>query len=134
MLGERLAGGPTALESGDRGLRGGRVSLGTILPKVRLEILELHLELFDQPGMAFSAVAILLAPKFGDLKSQVTDHVLGSRDHRLNLGQFTLCNDQCSFGRSGAGLRRSKGGAQNSDLRGGLRHAGCLPRGRRICQ
>ncbi len=40
--------------------------------KVRLEVLKLHLELLNQPGMTFGAVAILLTPKFGDLKPQVT--------------------------------------------------------------
>ena len=76
MFREGLAGGTAAFESGDRGLRGERVSLGTIFPKVCLEILELHLELLDQPGMAFGAVAILFTPEFGDLQSQVPDHIL----------------------------------------------------------
>jgi hypothetical protein len=63
-----------------------RHPLCPILPKVGLEVLELHLELFDQPGMAFGAVAILLAAEFGDLERKVPDHVFGGRDDRLNLG------------------------------------------------
>jgi hypothetical protein len=49
MLGERLADGTAAFESGDRGLRRKSVSLGTIFPKVCRETLELELELLDRP-------------------------------------------------------------------------------------
>jgi hypothetical protein len=77
MLGERLAGGPAAFESRNCGLRHGGIRLCSILPKVRLQILELHLELFYQPGVAFGAVAELLAAEFGDLELQVPDHRIG---------------------------------------------------------
>jgi hypothetical protein len=77
MLGERLAGAPAAFESRNCGLRHGGIRLCSILPKVRLQILELHLELFYQPGVAFGAVAELLAAEFGDLELQVPDHRIG---------------------------------------------------------
>ena len=134
MFREGLAGGPTAFESRNCGLRNGGIRLCPILPKVRLQILELHLELFDQPGMAFGAMAILLAAEFGDLQSKVPDHVFGGRDDRLNLGQLPLGGDQCAFCGRRAGLCRGECGAQNSDLRCGLRHAEDLPRNPRIVQ
>ena len=74
MFRKRLAGGPATLESRNRGLRDRGIRLCPILPKVRLQILELHLELFDQPGVAFGAVAELLTAEFGDLELQVPDH------------------------------------------------------------
>jgi hypothetical protein len=120
MFGERLTGGAAAFESGDRGLRGKRVSLGTIFPKICLEILELHLELLDQPGMAFGALAILFMPEFGNLQSQVPGHILSRRDPSLDLGQFALDGDQSPFSCRSADFRCGKGSTQDFDLRGGL--------------
>ena len=84
--------------------------------------------------MPFGAVAILLTPKFGDLKPQVTDHVLGGRNDGLNLGKLALGGDQGTLCGRCAGLRRGKGGAQNINLRGGLQHAEDLPQISRIVQ
>ena len=74
MFREGLAGGTATFERCNGGLRNGGIRLCPILPKVRLQILELHLELFDQPGVAFGAVAELLTAEFGDLELQVPDH------------------------------------------------------------
>ena len=127
MVRERLAGRTATFESRNRGLRRGGIRLCPILPKVRLQILELHLELFYQPGVAFGAVAELLAPEFGDLQLQVPDHRIGGRNDGARLHQFVLC-------RGRARLCRSEGGTQDSDLRGGLRHAEGLPQGRGLVQ
>jgi hypothetical protein len=134
MFGERLTGGAAAFESGDRGLRGKRVSLGTIFPKICLEILELHLELLDQPGMAFGALAILFTPEFGDLQSEVPDHVVRGRDDRLNLGQLPLGCKQSALCSRRAGLCRGECSAQDIDLRCALRYAENLPRNPGIVQ
>jgi hypothetical protein len=56
MFGERLAGGAAAFEGRDHGLRRALPPLCPILGKVRLDVLELHLQLFDQPGMAFGTM------------------------------------------------------------------------------
>jgi len=69
-----------------------------------------------QPGAAFGAMAILLALELCDMQSEVPDHVLGSRNDGLNLGQLARGGDQCAFRDRRAGLCRGKGGAQNSDL------------------
>lgn len=77
MIRKRLAGRTATFESRNCGLRHGGIRLCPILPKVRLQILELHLELFDQPGVALGAVAELLTAEFGDLELQVPDHRIG---------------------------------------------------------
>ena len=123
-----------AFEGGDRRPWGHCLSFGPVIGNVGLDVLELHLQLFDQPGMAFGAMAILLAPEFGDLQSKVPDHVFGGRDERLHLAQFVLGLDQSAFCGRRAGLCRNECGAQNSDLRCGLRHAEDLPRNPRIVQ
>lgn len=131
MLGKRFAGGAAALEGGDRRLRDQGFGPGAIVAEIRLEILELHLQLFDQPGMAFGTLAVLLALELGDLHPKMPDHLLGGRNDGLNLGQLAPGGDQGAFRSRCASLRRGKGGAQNSDLRGGLRHAEELPQCRR---
>ena len=131
MLGKRLARGTAALEGGDRRLLDQGFGPGVIVAEIRLEILELHLQLFDQPGMAFGTMAVLLAPELCDLQPKMPDHLLGSRNHGLNLGQFASGGDQFAFRSGCAGLGRSKGEAQNSDLRGCVRHDGSLPQCRR---
>ena len=78
-----------------------------------LEFLELQLHLVDQPGAAFGAVAILLAPELGDLELEVLDHRLGGRDHRPGLRQLAL-------GGLGTGLRGRERGAQSGNLGGGI--------------
>ena len=85
-------------------------------------------------GMAFGALAILLAAEFGDLQSKVPDHVFGGRDDCLNLAQLPLGGDQSTLCGRRAGLCRGECGAQNSDLRCGLRHAENLPRTPEIVQ
>ena len=109
MLGERLAGWTAAFESRNRGLRRGGIRLCPILPKVRLQILELHLELFNQPDMAFGAVPELLAAEFGDLELQVPDHRIGGGNDRARLCQLFLCRGCTRF-------CRSEGSTQDSDL------------------
>lgn len=122
MLWEQLAGRTAATKGADGGLRQGGICLRLILAKVCLEILELHLELFDQPGVAFGAVAELLAEEFGDLELQVPDHRIGGRNDGACLYQLVL-------GRGCARLCRSECRTQSIDLRGGLRHAESLPQG-----
>ena len=108
MIRERLAGRAAAFECRDRGPGSGGIRLCTILFKVRLEVLRLHLELFDQPGMTFGTVAISIAPEFGDLEPQVPDHLLGGRDDGLGLDQFALGGDQSALRGRCAGLCRGK--------------------------
>lgn len=66
MFGERIPGQAGAFEGRDhhrpwpRGLR-----YGPFISNVGLDIVELHLQLFNQPGMRFCAVAILFTPEFG---------------------------------------------------------------------
>lgn len=108
--------------------------LGPFVTDVGLNVLELHLELFDQPGVTFGAMAILLPAELGDLQPKMPDYLLGGRDDRLNLKQLALGGDQCAFRRRCAGFCCGKGGAKNSDLRGGLRHAKDLPQDPRVIQ
>ena len=112
MLWEGLAGRAAALEAGDR--RGLRHLLGgdLVLGGDGFEFLELQFQLVDQPGTAFRAVAILLAPEFGDLEPEMLDHRLGGRDDRPGLRQLVL-------GGLGTGLRGRERGAQSGDLGGG---------------
>jgi len=116
MLGQRLAGGPASLEGDDGHLRGCRFCLGLVVGAVGLDVFELHLELFDQPGMAFGAVAELLAPEPCDLQSKIPDQILGGRNDGLNLGQLAFGSDQCALRDRRADLCRSRGGTQNSNL------------------
>ena len=113
MLREGLAGRAAALEAGDR--RGLRHLLGgdLVLGRSGFEFLELQFQLVDQPGTAFRAVAILLAPEFDDLKPEVLDHRLGGRNDRPGLRQLAL-------GGLGTGLRGRECGAQFSDLGSGI--------------
>jgi len=127
MVRERLAGRTATFESRNRGLSRGGIRLCPILPQVRLHILELHLELFNQPGVAFGAVAELLTAEFGDLELQVPDHRIGGRNDGARLYQFVLC---CGCTR----FCRSESSTQDSDLQRGLRHAEDLPRNPKIVQ
>jgi hypothetical protein len=64
----------------------------------------------------------------------MADHLFGGRDDSLHLVQFVLgCYQRALCGRR-ADLCRGKGGTQNSDLRGGLRHAKDLPQDLLIVQ
>lgn len=117
MLGKGLAGGTATLKRDNGCLGGHRFGSGPVVTEIGLEVLKLHLQLFDQPSVAFGAMAILLAPELGDLEPQVPDHVRRGRNNSAGLRQFFFLSRR-------AGFRRSKGSAQNSDLWGGLRHAG----------
>ena len=55
MLGDRLAGGAAAFEGRNYRLRGRRLGPGPVIGDVGLNVLELHLQLLDRPGMAFGA-------------------------------------------------------------------------------
>jgi hypothetical protein len=72
-------------------------------------------------------MAILLPAELGDLKPEMPDHLFGGRDDSLHQVQFGLGRHQRALCGRRAGLRRGKGGAQNSDLRGGFQHVECLP-------
>ncbi len=121
MVRERLARRAAAFEAGDgRGLRHVQ-RFNLVFGGGRLELFELQLHLADQPGSAFRAVAIVLAPEFGDLQLQMLDHRFRGRDHRPGLRQLAL-------GSLGAGLRSGKRGAQSGDLGGGIWHGQSLPR------
>ena len=134
MIRKRLAGGAAAFEGRDHRPRARRLGFGPVIGNVGLDVFELHLQLLDQPGMAFGTMAILLAAEFGDLQSEVPDHVFRGRDDRLNLGQLPLGGDQGVLCGRCASLCRGECGAQDSDLRGGLRHAEDLSRNPGIVQ
>ncbi len=70
---ERLARGALALEGGNVGCprRGFRCQF--VLGGVGLQILELHLQLVEEPGLAFRARAVELAPELLDLQLQPRD-------------------------------------------------------------
>jgi hypothetical protein len=69
MLGERLSRWPLALEGFDD-LEGSRRALRRqfVLGRVGLGVLQLHLQLVEQPLLAFRARAIERAPKLLDLQ------------------------------------------------------------------
>ena len=113
MFWEWFAGGAAAFKRSNHRWRGYCLGLRPTLGDVGLKVFKLHLQLFDQLGVALRTAAILFAPELGDLKPKVADHVLRGRDHSACLRQLLL-------GRACPSLRRGKGGAQNSDLGGGL--------------
>jgi hypothetical protein len=90
MLGERLAGGTTARERahGRRRprccLRGGEL----VLARRGLELLQLKLELVEEPGLAFRLPAVEGAPELGDLELERSDHGFGAGQHRLRPGRL----------------------------------------------
>ena len=116
MFREGLAGGTATFERCNGGLRNGGIRLCPILPKVRLQILELHLELFDQPGMAFGAVAELLTAEFGDLELQVPDHRIGGGNDGARLYQFFLCCGSARLCREPRAARRTSISEGVSDM------------------
>ena len=97
MFGQRLACGAAAFEGDDGHLRGCRLRLDIVISNVGLNVFELHLQLFNQSGMTFGAVAELLAPELCDLQSKVPDHILGGRNDGLNLGQLVRSGEQRAF-------------------------------------
>jgi len=91
MLGERLLHRLAPLEAANL-----RRLLGAdgVLRRSGFQLLELQLELVDQPGGAFGAAAILVALEHGDLELEARDQRLGRRHHGVRAGQFSLCGGQ----------------------------------------
>ena len=87
MVGEGFARRPLALEGFDdgRGRRALRRQL--VLRRVGLGVLQLHLQLVDEPLLAFRARAIERAPQLFDLQPQPRDQRLGARRGRVSVGE-----------------------------------------------
>jgi hypothetical protein len=89
MLGKGLARWAATLEGLNRGRCFRRLLRGDpVLGRRGLEVLELQLELVNEPGAALGALAILLAPQSGDLEPEVLDHRLGGGHDRPGLRQL----------------------------------------------
>ena len=89
MLGEGLARRAAALEGAHRRLRLRRRLLGgeLVLGGGGLELLELQLELVEQPRLALGPRAVEGALELLDLELQRGDHRLGARQHRPRLAR-----------------------------------------------
>ena len=111
MRGEGLARRVPALEGPHRRVRLCRGALGSefVLGSGGLELLELQLELVEQPRLALGARAVEGTPELLDLELLRGYQRLGVRQHRpLPCGLGRL--------RRGARLGRRKGGAEGWDL------------------
>jgi hypothetical protein len=88
MLGERLARRPPALEGLDDG-RGHRAfGCELVLGRVRLGVLELHLQLGEKPLLALGAHAMERATKLLDLEPEMGDQRLGAPGGRVGARQI----------------------------------------------
>ena len=85
MLGERLSRRPFALEGFDDGRRRRALRRQLVLGRIRLGVLQLHLQLVDEPLLAFRAHAIERAPQLFDLQPQPRDQRLGARRGRVSM-------------------------------------------------
>ena len=85
MLGERLARRPLALEGFDDGRGRGAFRRQLVLGRVDRDVLQLHLQLVDEPLSAFRARAIERAPQLFDLQPQPRDQCLGARRGRMSV-------------------------------------------------
>src|SRR5271166_1753936 len=85
MLGKRLSRRPLALEGFDDGR--GRCALRRqlVLGRVGLGVLQLHLQLVDEPLLAFRTHALERAAQLFDLQPQPRDQRLGARRGRMNV-------------------------------------------------
>ena len=99
MLGERLARRPPALEGFDDGRRRGAFRRQLVLGRVGLGVLQLHLQLVEEPLLAFRARAIERAPQLLDLQPQPRDQRLGARRRRVSMRQigFSLRRARFAF-------------------------------------
>ncbi len=79
MVGERLARRPLALEGLDHGRGRGAFRRHLVLGRVGLGVLQLHLQLLDEPLLALRARAIERAPQLFDLKPQPCDQRFHAR-------------------------------------------------------
>jgi hypothetical protein len=110
MRGKRLASRTAALEGGHGGGAGrGPFGGDLVLGGGGFKLFELEFHLLDQPGAAFGAVAVLIAPQPGDLQLEMRDHRLGGRQDRPSRRQF-------GFGHRGTSLRGRKFGTQTGNL------------------
>jgi hypothetical protein len=101
VLGEGLARRPLSAEGRHLGRPGSRsLCRQLVLRRRGLEVFELQLELIEQPGTAFGALAELLAPELLDLQLQMDDQ-------RLVVG----CpgSQACRFGSYGGSVRARHG-------------------------
>ncbi|MCB2057816.1 MAG: hypothetical protein KDE30_07875 [Novosphingobium sp.] len=90
MLRERLLHRLAPLEACNLRLLRRLLGADDIFGRVGFQLLELQLELVDQPGRALGAAAILLALEHRDLELQARDHRLGRRHDGIRSGQFGL--------------------------------------------
>jgi hypothetical protein len=120
---ERLADRPAALGGRRRCGRWCRHSLGgqLVLGRCRLELLQLQLELLEEPRLPLRLGAVECPPQLLDLELQRDDHRVAAGEHRTGPGGVRLR-------RRGAGFRRRQGGTQRFGLGGRRRHAPRLPR------
>jgi hypothetical protein len=90
MLRERLSPRAVAFEGfdGGRGLDAFRRKF--VLARIRLHVLQLHLQLVEEPFLAFRAHAIERATQLLELQPQLHDQRIGARCGRLGVGQIGL--------------------------------------------
>ena len=95
VLWKRLADGLAPVEATNLcRLLCGLLGADGIFGRGGFQLLELQLELVDQPGGAFGAVPILGALEHRDLELQARDHRLGCRHDGILPRQFSLCGRQ----------------------------------------
>ena len=97
------------------GLGRSLVRLNGVLGGCRLQLLELKLQLINEPGGAFGTAAILLTLEQGDFQLKGCDDRLRGRDHRAMLGENHHQSDRPDRkGRVRRSALRRYGGAWHS--------------------
>lgn len=99
-------------------LRPGRGFLGRqlVLGGRRLQIVQLHLELVEQPRLPLRAAAVELTPQLLDLQRQMGDQRLCAGGLRLHPGGLGPDGGGMAFGHIGTLLGRRKRGLQGGDI------------------
>jgi hypothetical protein len=115
MFGERFTDRPAALERAHRRRSPRRGLLGPelVFGGGRFELLELQLELVEEPRLALRLLTIELAPQLEDLELEGGDHGFAAGQHRLRSGRRRSRARSLGLGRLGprlgGGERRAQG-------------------------
>lgn len=97
MIGKRFSRRPSAFEGLDDGRRRRALRRQLILSRVGLDVLQLHLQLVDEPFLAFRARAVERAPQLLDLQPQPRDQRLGAEGGCLSVGQVGVSTRRAHF-------------------------------------
>jgi hypothetical protein len=90
MLRERFSRWPLAFEGFDGGRGRGAFRRKFVFARVGLRVLQLHLQLVEEPFLALRAHAVERATQLLELQSQLRDQRIGAGCGRLGVGQIGL--------------------------------------------